>query len=257
MKDSGIRGETNLLGGFQHTFDELQACQPRNVSEIHILLSQPRTGSTLVSDCITRSGDLGWCDEWLNPIWVKLVARKTGAESLKENLRWTLSRASSERGAVTINLQMPHVVAWQERGVNLQDFAHRLVYLTRENLLEQALSLAKARKTNVYHSLQSQKEDDSVHIPESAIATALADIFSWHEVAENYIGSKDCLRCSYESVLRQPDTLSRIMRYFGSSAKCHAITESELRKQQTSADLQELRRFINRIGVPKFIKLGD
>lgn len=244
MNPEHIRSDAVFPNGFMRTFQRLKSKEPVEVTKIHMLLSQARTGSTLICDYLTKAGDLGWCDEWLNPKLVNIVARETGHRGLQDNLQWTLGRAASPTGVVTINLQIPHVVFWKKQKISLQNIATRMAYLTRASRLEQALSLAKAEATNIYHQVTTA-EKPVVEVSNLDIATALYKILSWDEVATEFIGNKECLRLTYEDVCQNLTQIDPILAFFGSSVSVNDLPKSNLQKQQTEADRQRLRRFLS------------
>ncbi len=211
-----IRDDTDLLDGFERTFQLLSNREPVKVTTLHMLLSQARTGSTLVCDYLSKAGDLGWCDEWLNPIWVNLVARKTGRVHLKDNLHWTLSRIASPAGVASINLQTRHIMFWQQKNADLTNMTTRLVYLSRRSRLEQALSLAKAETTKIYHQV-TPAAAPTADVSDLAIVTALRKILIWDEIAKAYIDNKECLRVDYEDICQHIDHIDSILSFFGSS----------------------------------------
>ena len=243
-----IRNDSVFPKGFERTLTILSQREPVKEVKLHLLLSQPRTGSTLVSDYITKTGDLGWCDEWLNPVWIDLVAKKTGTSDLSKNLKWTLRHAASPDGSAAINIQLPQLLHWAKKQKPLPALPSRLIYLTRNNRLEQAFSLAKARSTKIFQQVTPVKEQPSVQVSNLSIATALRDICYWHEIAEKFLMDRQCLRMSYEAFSNNPMAINEVLKFFGSTRDIDSLPKSNLSKQQSPQDVDNLRRFCSEMG---------
>jgi len=247
-----IRNKSSLDEGFLASFERLDEARPKVVRSVHLLLSQPRTGSTLVCDYLSKSADLGWCDEWLNPYQMRVIGeqlvlrQRLKAPAFNDVLNWTLQRAVSSEGNVVINLQVPHIVHWQRRGVKLHNLGRNVVYLRRRSLVEQALSHAKARHTKQWYQVEGQIPQ-LASVSDSEISKSLMNILAWGEVAENFLQNRRFVEIFYEDVLADRSAIDAVFKAYGSHAKTEDLPLSNLARQQTAADRNAIKRFLAHI----------
>lgn len=252
MSPQNIRSDLSLHESFLSNFEALNENKPRAVKSVHLLLSQPRTGSTMVCDYLSKSSDLGWSDEWLNPILMKVVGeqlvlrKQLKAPVFKDVLDWILRRAVSVSGDIVINLQVPHIITWEKRGVNLRKLGDRVVYLRRRSLLEQAMSHAKARLTQKWHQVGSQTPN-VVEVPSSEISKSLTNILAWEEAAADFLQNRRFFEIFYEELLADRNMIDSIFVAYGSSTKVKDLPTTNLIPQQMSEDRIAIERFLKHI----------
>jgi LPS sulfotransferase NodH len=121
----------------------------------------PRSGSSWVTEIATKSGLLGNPGEFFNPNFVPKIARAMRADTI-ERYCAVLQRRKSPRGIFGFEItyfQLERVFG--SEAAFLREFPPDLpyVYLTRRNIVLQAVSLAKAVETEVFHSAQATAED--------------------------------------------------------------------------------------------------
>lgn len=141
----------------------------------------PRSGSSWLSDILARTGLLGQPMEWFNPALVPDQARAVNARDLEGYVR--MLRRKRQAGGVfsfeTTIYQMRRVFRAEARYLSHFPAEMPLFYLTRGDMVLQAVSLAKAVKTSVFHSPQASAED--VAAAETGFAYRARAIAHWLE----------------------------------------------------------------------------
>lgn len=229
-----IREKSNLFENFQLSFDELNGRKLNSCKHISILVSQPRTGSTMISDYLTKTGDVGWCDEWLNPIFFRFIQKNLCETSYQKTLKWILDKSSNAAGNASINIQIPHLVFWKGNGMKLLKNASRVSYLYRNNKIAQAISLVKAEKTKTYHNLDGVVSEAQLEMED--ILEAIQKIQKWDKIGCRLIDSKKVLSASYESVVEDEKQINKILKFFNCEKGIDDLKETNLKIQRTYLD---------------------
>lgn len=126
----------------------------------YVVYFTARSGSTRLADVATRAGGLGQPSEIYNPAFVPDVAASLGARDLDEYVfitRRHLARDGVFGTKVThgfIERTFPGPEAFMEYFGDSRSF-----WLIREDIVAQAVSLAKMARTGVAHSSLSSAED--------------------------------------------------------------------------------------------------
>lgn len=216
MEQQGIRSTENFIEGFDRNIHFLAKKDPRKVNVINILLSQPRTGSTMLCDYLTMEGDVGICDEWINPILLKKAGEYIGVQSFSDIVGWILSRTASRQGIVTINIQIQHLIHLKKTGIEFNLKGKHIVYLTRRNKIMQAISHDKARRTKLYVKLSDEKINYS-DLNYNEVAAALATICQYDELTKNFLSNKKYLEITYEDMVANELVIDKVFENLGSS----------------------------------------
>ena len=192
----------------------------------YLLCSTARCGSTLVGDILHRSGLAGDPQEYLNgrliAAYLRAANRLDGKVNIFDYLDDIETRRTSENGVFGIKVHFEHVLSlWQKKNRDALKFLQRfdkIILLTRQDKLAQAVSLHKARSTQIWTSEDYQfLEDDDPRKTRKAsydpfrISRALGDIL----LQEN--GWKSTLSSAklkfgviqYEDFVANPDNRTR------------------------------------------------
>ncbi|MFN7002569.1 MAG: Stf0 family sulfotransferase [Roseinatronobacter sp.] len=126
-----------------------------------MILFTPRSGSSWLTDIVTRSKQLGKPREWFNPNFIPNINRAMNANSRDGYIAMLMRKHALGNvfsAEVTI-YQMQR--SFESEETFLQFFPARLpyVWLRRKDLVLQAVSLAKAVQTQVFHAPQASPED--------------------------------------------------------------------------------------------------
>jgi len=126
------------------------------------ILFTPRSGSSWLTDVLDSSNMLGRPKEWFNPNFVPDITRALNARSLDDYLAM-LRRKQKRGGYFAFEATIFHIRAiFGSERVFLAHFPPADVpffYLIREDIVAQAVSLAKAVGTGVFHSVQQGAEE--------------------------------------------------------------------------------------------------
>lgn len=185
--DIGNTRKTDWLMSAENDFT-LRSTAPRLR---YLLCSTPRSGSTLVGDILQRSQAAGNPQEYLNArlmaAWLRHKGRLDGELALDEYLHDLESRRTTPNGVFGIKVHFEHLLfLWQKDPAEMASFLRRfdrIVLLTRRDKIAQAVSLYKARVTQIWTSEDRAflEPDDPrlttkpAYKPE-AIARGLADV---------------------------------------------------------------------------------
>ncbi len=187
MKAGNIR-KIDYLMSVERDF----ALRPAGAASRYALLSTPRCGSNLVGDMLHATGCAGDPQEYLNARLIAgFVRSKKPAVNAKIALRDYLmemeTRRSSPNGVFGIKIHYEHLLdVWKGREAEAAPLLRgydRLVLLSRRDKIAQAVSLYKARVTQIWSSLDIKflDEDDPRRLRKAtydpvSIAQALADL---------------------------------------------------------------------------------
>lgn len=125
----------------------------------YLMCSTARCGSTLVADLLHGTGAAGLPEEYLNRRQMAAWLRARGGGhrlDLAEYLRDIEARRTSPNGVFGIKVHFEHMVGlWRDDSAGADAFLRRfgrVLLLTRRDKLAQAVSLHKARVTQVWSS---------------------------------------------------------------------------------------------------------
>jgi LPS sulfotransferase NodH len=215
----------------------------------------PRSGSSWLTEVATRSGVLGNPGEFFNPGHIPKIARGLGADTL-ERYCALLQRARSPGGVFGFEItwfQLERVFGSEE--AFLRAFPARLpyIYLTRRNIVLQAVSLAKAVTTEVFHAPQASaadlaRADLDFAYDAALIADWLAHIREMERRSERFFARAGIVpvRLCYEQITRWGP--SRTVRRLAAVAGVKAPADLPLadlahRKIGTAKNARFARRF--------------
>ncbi|MBB4838742.1 MULTISPECIES: Stf0 family sulfotransferase [Sphingomonas] len=178
----------------------------------YALCGEPRSGTTFLKQAIASTGVLGHPFEWFHP---RFEAQLGKGESLLDMM---MARASSDNGVYGLKIFSVHArVADRWRWVSdLPNLS--FVHITRADLLDQAISLARAAQTSRYES--SAGEARPAAYDRAQITATLKDIargqarwsvwFATHGIRP--------LSISYDEIVDKPqDVVTRIADLVGVS----------------------------------------
>jgi LPS sulfotransferase NodH len=128
-----------------------------------LLLATPRCGSTLFTEILNSTRELGYCDEWLNHDYFNAWSEVMGQEfDLDTYLDFVRRKTTRGTGVFCLKWHASQIMEMSQTiGMELGhlDFA-LCVYLFRRDLVAQAVSLAKAVKTGQYRSYEETNVTD-------------------------------------------------------------------------------------------------
>ncbi len=120
-----------------------------------------RSGSTWLGDTLGQTDLLGRPKEWFNPKFVQKALVLNNAPDLSSYI--DVLRRKQQRGGVfsfeITNNQILRVFGSDEAFLQFFPATTPAFWLTREDIVQQAISLAKAAKSSVFHSARASVDE--------------------------------------------------------------------------------------------------
>lgn len=128
----------------------------------YLILSQPRTGGTLLCEALQRSGAAGMPFEYLNPATVAAFAKRpdVSVATLPALMRDLERRRTGPNGAFGLNLhleQLSRPLRTPEASFQWLRRFDRVIYLYRRDKLAQAVSLYRSIQSSVWFENEAEK----------------------------------------------------------------------------------------------------
>jgi len=192
--------------------------RPEGASFRYVLCSTPRCGSNLVGEMLRETGLAGDPHEYLNQRYIAGFLRtredKTRKLDVKDYLAQLERRRTSPNGVFGVKIHFEHLESlWKGRKKAAAAFLRgfdKFVLLTRRDKIAQAVSLYKARETQIWSSLDYDFLDaddprraikpgfDAVRIAK-ALSDLIADETHWRTLLESQ--SLPYVELCYEDVV--------------------------------------------------------
>ena len=180
----------------------------RRPDRIYVLAMTYRTGSTLLKDWLAGTGVLGKPEEYLNTRPGNLLdqwAAAFRAEDIESYVRRVAIHHATPNGVFGIKVEFMQYLPVIRSGV-LDDVGPepRFIYLTRKDLLAQAVSLARARATGRWNSSMTVRFDGDAD--ETAVVECLWEVTRRRELWDRFFALKgiEPLRLTYEEMIARP-----------------------------------------------------
>lgn len=125
----------------------------------YVIFFTPRSGSSWLTEILTKSGYLGIPEEWLNPNFIPNTSKVVNSDSIANYIKM-LKRKRQKGG--TFGIEMTYF-QYKRSFLNDSEFSTlfpsgtKFFYLVRKDIVSQAVSLAKAVATGVYHSANADE----------------------------------------------------------------------------------------------------
>ena len=216
-----------------------------------------RSGSTMLSSLMHKTNVLGRPDEFLNPrgVMQRYIAY-SHAHDIDEYFHYLRARWSTPNGVFGIKVAYMDFAPVLDAG--LVDYLFdkpRVIYLNRQDLLRQAVSLAMARRTGVWFSPTNASASASntfVELDEQLVLQAVDKLRRDRESWEAFFAGRgmEPLRITYEDVVaNHEDVLVSIAKFLAVDLDPRSIpSESEYRSQANSTNehwVSEMRKRYN------------
>lgn len=127
----------------------------RTIKKALLVLSSRRSGSTLFCDTLSRTGQIGLCEEWFNPNYMAAymdVVKPSHEFRIKCYLRWVACHSVGDTGVIALHTHVNQALNVKEffgADLNMMTFDY-VVRVCRRDRIQQAVSLAKALKTSAW-----------------------------------------------------------------------------------------------------------
>lgn len=213
-------------------------------SPIYLICTTPRSGSNLLCEQLESTGILGRPREYFNGAGRRAIDDPEYPDAPEAQVRRALDRGVTANGVFGVKLfasQMPHALA-SETFVSLLDRA-KFLYLRRDDLLGQAISLVRAQQSGQFRA--SQKSTGPVRYNARAIERALEDLATQDAAWRAYFHRCAIapIETTYDAVVCSPrEIVDRLARELGLVETAAVRSEAITLLPQSDAISQEWRR---------------
>ncbi|MDQ0503245.1 Stf0 family sulfotransferase [Xanthobacter agilis] len=205
----------------------------------------PRSGSSYLGSLISANGFLmqGETFRFIQGTFERYV-RKTKSKTYEEYIRNKISD-NTKNGMFSAKVGWPQFNPIYFSGAYRHYFSSaKFVYLTREDILDQSISLFIAQSTGYFHSTSQQRKDqnaEEIHFDFDAIAARVVQFSEMQSNWERFFASEGIrpLRVTYEQLLSDPeDVVRRIGNYINRPMTGNIVTETAFKKISTNKNSQ-------------------
>lgn len=186
-------------------FERLAMTPPTDVSTLKkslLVLTTPRSGSTMFCEALNSTNELGWCEEWFNYEYFAayLIVNKIELFNLKDYMKWVAER-SIRNGVYCLKWHVGQVESMRnDFGVDFNSMHFdRVIWLYRRDRLAQAVSLAKATVSDKFRSYEPGNGRDGSEAGHFEVLSSLLTLESQYLYFERHINSADVM-IAYEDV---------------------------------------------------------
>ncbi|MEJ8572059.1 Stf0 family sulfotransferase [Microbaculum marinum] len=191
----------------------------------HVIYFTPRSGSSWLSTALAETKLLGYAGEYLNPSFIQSIARSLNANTPDTYLDALLRSRKTDNDVFTVEVTYFHLRKFGDRGLFLKYFppTSPCVFLMRENIVLQAISLYKAVETQVFHTAAAS--DDRIAVSHGFSDYDGEKILGWvQHIRQQEVGLEalfaveklEPLRISYERLFGMyPDPVGLIAGHLG------------------------------------------
>lgn len=182
----------------------------------YLIASTQRSGSYFLSHLLHSSGQMGAPLEYLHPEHAEAWQSQLGADDFPTMIHKLFERRTSPNGWFGIKAHWDHFEFGRQSGLDELIRFERFIRIERRDRIAQAVSLALARQTKAWLSMQEQicEPEYQDHAIERAMHTLQRHSRNWDAWAAA-AGVKP-VQVYYEDLVAEPlETVNRILREFG------------------------------------------
>jgi LPS sulfotransferase NodH len=245
-----------MFGAFDTSRDLPQA----EVTLTYLILSQPRTGSTMLGSALEGTGMAGVPLEYFNPQHLKKLPQPVGPKELQTYYRDVVSRRTTPNGVFGMKLHHKQFASlFMEggkvslRGQKFLTSFDRVITISRRDKVAQAMSQITAFRKKNWNSDKRDDEgkqdyefnrNDVPAILDSIRDAVLGELF-WERLCEAL--KLNPLKVVYEDMCERPDeAFDRVLSYLGIT--CQTIAPRTV-KMSSEASQDAKRRFLRELGI--------
>jgi len=241
-------------------FDNSRDLPPAKVTLTYLILSLPRTGSTMLGSALESTGMAGVPLEYFNPQHLRQLPQPMNLAVLLNYYRDIVSRRTTPNGVFGMKLHHKQFASlFMDAGeitLGGQKFLKsfdRIISITRRDKVAQALSQITAFRKQNWNS--TQKEDAGTQNYEFSRGDIPAILDSIREAVvgemfwENLCGrlGLNPLKIVYEDMCENPDVeFGRVLAHLGIT--CDSIAPQTV-KMSTDANRDGKQRFLRELGI--------
>ena len=201
--------------------DEALYQKPKSLNN-YIICFTERCGSTMLCSFIKKTNCLGVPDEYINPRGVaQIYLKKYPSKDIFEYFD-VLRRNQITNDVFGMKTSFYDLNVLLERGIVGELLSPiKFIYMTRHNVIQQAISSYRARKSNLWHFYKNQSNSSQVPVIEieyneeeilTHVESRLKERLQWENFFSLY--SINPLRITYEDVTKEPHKVLQKIAHF-------------------------------------------
>lgn len=219
-------------------------------TKVCIICMTPRSGSTFFSEALKKTSSLGNPGEWFNPHDGKNIdqmVERYGARSREEILDGIYNFSATDNGVAVIKGDYFQCLPFIYDGLINRHFDYvRWVFLTREDLLAQAVSRYIGTVTGSWSSAQKAEKSEVPYDPD-LIEKQVDFLIDMEGGWKRFFAMRHIrpLPLSYEQLTKSlPRKIEQICKFMGTEpAKKITDDDLSLKKQGTDRNIEMVQRF--------------
>lgn len=181
------------------------------VSKSYVVCFEERSGSTMLCSLIGQTGALGQPDEFFNPRGpMQMYLSRSHARNMAEYFAYLHNELSSANGSFGMKTTFADLKPLLERDAFEELLGEpRYVFLTRGDLVRQAVSSALARKRSLWHAYVGRNvppADDGLTVDVPLVTGIMERIREQRRAWEKFFGLRGVtpMRITYEDMASDP-----------------------------------------------------
>lgn len=174
-----------------------------------LILSTPRSGSSMFCDVLANTSQIGECAEWFNERYIAAYGKmkNTSNVNFDEYLNFILEKTVGDSGVFAVNAHIEHMFFFLNKNFNLLTLGFTVVaYVSRKNKISQAVSLEKSNLTDSWSSEVEADADKLSKINNLGIVQSLQHIVEWEQAYKEKLSHFVHAEFYYEDFCRLNDT---------------------------------------------------
>ncbi|WP_286233225.1 Stf0 family sulfotransferase [Thalassotalea sediminis] len=238
----------NILLDLMKNLETRPSVDLNSIKKKVLVLSTPRSGSSLFCDVLTNTGMLGECREWFNNRYLAAYGKLTGNPQVQFNeyLQFIMEKTVGNTGVFAVNAHIEHMMFFAQRKVSLLDLGFDVVvFVKRKNKLAQAVSLAKSNITDSWSSETDNTEFDLEKVTPSIIVNSLKHIVDSEAHYEEFLSRFVKVAFDYEDFCQLNNTTAYSQVLSLLELNYEGRFETTLKKQSNNSSKQIIEQFNN------------
>lgn len=218
-----------------------------------LILSTPRSGSSLFCRILRSTAAVGPPLEWLKELYIRAYGIASNLDSVRIADYWHFvqAKATSPEGVFAVKVHVRDYIRTLSQGVDpLSEGFDGVYFVHRRDKLAQAMSLAKAKASGQWHASQRPlRVIGAGDISNRDILDALRDIAEQEEQYRAAFAGRVRREFLYEDFSTRPDVVRTVCDDLGLPMTAEASTEAIGGIQRTAEDAERLRGLRSYLGI--------